>query len=399
MSAADAILHAPNERIVTTSPRETLAEEFRRRGPGRVIAFTGSRSAETNGGIRLLEEAAKQAGRELVRFSQIEPEPTMATVETMCSLIREEKPCAVTALGGGSAMDAAKAACLAAQSGWPLAEHFGVNRYSDRFPEAELDRVICIPTTSGTGSEATPYSNIVDPDRKVKKLIAERLIVPELALLVPELTHTMPASVTRATGCDALAHSIEGFLNIGADKNHPEANDWALESIRLITEYLPRAIATGNDPEARRNMSFAATLGGMVIRFKSTGLPHLCSFSWFGRLAHGIAVAMLLPTSWRYYLGNPAVAERTMQLAPIFPGRNPEEVITSFRDFLDRLGVPKALRECPGITPELLEATAASAGENRMKLELAPRPVPVAESRGILSAILKQAYEGTLQSW
>ena len=88
-----------------------------------------------------------------------------------------------------------------------------------------------------------------------------------------------------------------------------------------------------------------------------------------------------------------------MQLAPIFPGRNPEEVITSFRDFLDRLGVPKALRECPGITPELLEATAASAGENRMKLELAPRPVPVAESRGILSAILKQAYEGTLQSW
>ena len=146
-------------------------------------------------------------------------------------------------------------------------------------------------------------------------------------------------------------------------------------------------------------MARAATLGGMVIRFKSTGLPHLCSFSWFGRLAHGIAVAMLLPASWRYYLGNPAVAERTMQLAPIFPGRNPEEVITSFRDFLDRLGVPKALRECPGITPELLEATAASAGENRMKLELAPRPVPVAESRGILSAILKQAYEGTLQSW
>lgn len=260
-----------------------------------MLVFTGRHSADANGGRRFIEQAALEAGRETVRFSDIEAEPAIGTIEKMTALIRQEKPAAVIALGGGSAMDAAKAAYLSAQSGWPLAEHFGVNRYSERCPDAAADRVICIPTTSGTGSEATPYSNIVDPAQQVKKLIAERLIVPELALLVPELTNSMPETVTRATGCDALAHSIEGFLNVRADRANPDADGWAFESIRLITENLPRAIADGRDETARRNMCIAATLGGMVIRFKPTGLPHLASYSWFGRLEHGIAVAMLLP--------------------------------------------------------------------------------------------------------
>ncbi len=186
-------------------------------------------------------------------------------------------------------------------------------------------------------------------------------------------------------------------MNVGADGNHPAANEWALESIRLITEHLPRAIAAGDDAAARRAMSFAATLGGMVIRFKSTGLPHLASFSWFGRLEHGISVAMLLPACWRYYLGNPAVVARTMQLSPLFPGNTPEEVIASFRHFLDSVGVPAALRACPGITQELLEETARSGAQNKMKLENAPRPVPVAESERILSAILQQTREGDPQ--
>lgn len=132
----------------------------------------------------------------------------------------------------------------------------------------------------------------------------------------------------------------------------------------------------------------------MVIRFKSTGLPHLCSFSWFGRLEHGIAVAMLLPASWSYYLGNPKVAERTMRLADYFPGDEPRGVIASYRRFLDSVGVPGALKDCDGITPELLAATAASGSENRMKLELAPYPVPVSDSERILGGILKQAYLG-----
>ena len=348
-------------------------------------------------GVAGIEKELAKYGADTVWVADDEifaPFRTLPHTAVLCGLIRQEKPAAVIALGGGSAMDAAKAAYLSAQSGWPLAEHFGVNRYSERCPDAAADRVICIPTTSGTGSEATPYSNIVDPAQQVKKLIAERLIVPELALLVPELTNSMPETVTRATGCDALAHSIEGFLNVRADRANPDADGWALESIRLITENLPRAIADGRDETARRNMCIAATLGGMVIRFKPTGLPHLASYSWFGRLEHGIAVAMLLPGCWRYYLGNPSVAERTMRLAGLFPGRTPEEVIASFRRFLDSVGVPGRLSDCSGITPELLAATAQSGPANRMKLESAPRPVPVEESAQILASILEDTWQG-----
>jgi|GEM_PF-506159 len=387
-------LHVPGERVVTADPLGALVAELRKRGPGGVLVCSGRRSADANGGIRFVGRAIEAANREMIRFAEIEAEPALATVETLTRLIRREKPAAVIAVGGGSAMDAAKAAYLAAQSGWKIADHFGVNRWSEACPEANPDRVICIPTTSGTGSEATPYSNIVDFDLGVKKLISEQFIVPELALLVPELTESMPEPVTRATGCDALAHAVEGFLNVGADGSHPEANDWALRAIRLIAANLPAAIADGKNAAARRNMAVAATLAGMVIRFKPTGLPHLASFSWFGRLEHGIAVAMLLPECWRYYLGNPAVAERTMLLTPVFPGKSPEEVIASYRRFLDGIGVPAALRDCPGITPELLAATAKSGAQNRMKLENAPRPVPVEDSERILAEILRKAAAG-----
>lgn len=400
MAAEDLLLQSPGERILFADDwKKELAAVLPTLPAGTLAVFTGRRSLDAGGVWAEFAAVAADAGRKVVRFSDIEAEPCTDTVERMSDFLAAEKPAAVIAVGGGSVMDAAKAALLMRESGMPLGELFGVNRYSSVRPGAKPARVLCIPTTSGTGSEATPYSNIVDRKLGVKKLISEQLIVPETAIVSPLLAAAMPKALTLATGCDALAHSIEGFLNTGADANEPRANAWALESIQLIREALPDAVADGSDRAARRAMSRAATLGGMVIRFKSTGLPHLCSFSWFGRLEHGIAVAMLLPASWNYYLGNPAVAERTMQLASIFPGETPREVIASYRDFLDRLGVPKALRECPGITPELLESTAASAGENRMKLELAPRPVPVAESRGILSAILKQAYEGTLQSW
>ena len=139
-------------------------------------------------------------------------------------------------------------------------------------------------------------------------------------------------------------------------------------------------------------MSLAAALGGMVIRHKSTGLPHRCSFSWFGRIEHGIAAALLLPASWRYYLAEASVAERTMMLREIFPGNSPEEVVASFRSFLTSLGVPEFLAAYPDITPELLRRTAESGRENAMKLELAPRPVPLERSGEILSGILEAAY-------
>ncbi len=395
MEEAEALLRElPGERIrFTGRPWEELGGILAGEPAGPVAVFTGRNSLDSSGGWSGLEREIAVGGRGVFRFREIGAEPDTGTVEAMLAFLRRVRPAIVVAVGGGSVMDAAKAAFLSHQTGLPPAEHFGVEVWSKLHPGADLRRVIAVPTTSGTGSEATPYANIVDRARGVKKLISEPLIIPRCAVISPGLAASMPPAVTRATGCDALAHLIEGFLNVGADRNHPGANRWALTGIRLVRENLEAAIADGANPAARRNMAFAATLGGMVIRFKSTGLPHLCSFSWFGRLEHGLAVALLLPECWRYYLGNPVVASRTMELVGVFPGGDPEEVIGSFRAFLDRVGVPRSLAVCPGITPELLKATAAGAAENRMKLELAPRPVPVEESERILSGILRRSAE------
>ena len=365
-----------------------FAETLRKRGIRRLALFTGGRSAAASGALETVTQAAERAGAAVAHFPGIPPEPEVDCVRRMAAFLTETDPDAVAALGGGSAMDAAKAAFLMHQSGGDVSEFFGSDRAAARYPGRRFDRILALPTTSGTGSEVTCYANIVDRGTGVKKLISDPQIVPDNAFVDPAWAATMPESVTRATGCDALAHLLEGFLNVGQDARQPGANRWALTGIRLLAAWLPRAIEDPT-PEAREAVAAAAVLGGMVIRWKSTGLPHLCSFSWFGRIEHGIAAIMLLPPAWRYYLGNPAVAARTMELRDIFPGATPEEVIASFRNFLTRCGVPEDFSPYPGLTPELFERTAQSAAENPMKLALAPRPVPLEQAASVIREILK----------
>ena len=390
------LMEAPGQRVALCSDTDEAVSALTERlaGSKSAVLFTGRSSAERSGALVAVEQAAKLAKCRIERFGDIEPEPGIPTVEKMRAFLAAHPAETVVAAGGGSVLDAAKAAYLSQQTGEPLSKHFGVDKYSSLHSDADLKRIVAVPTTSGTGSECTAYSNIVDRELAVKKLIAERLIVPDTAVIAPAFTFSMPGSVTLATGCDALAHLVEGLLNVRADGNHPRANEWALAGIRLVKEFLPRALEDPADAEARRGMAVAAALGGMVIRYKSTGLPHLCSFSWFGRIEHGIAAALLLPASWRYYLAESSVAERTMMLKDIFGGADPEQLVTNFRAFLSSVGVPESLAAYPEITPELLRRTAQSGRENPMKLELAPRRVPLDRSGEILSAILEAAYRG-----
>ena len=368
-----------------------FAKLLENRKAEKIVVFSGRHSADKSGAWARFEQAIQHLDLEIMRFKDIEAEPCTETVGKMTAFLKQQMPDEVIALGGGSPIDAAKAAYLEYQTGQSQHDFFGVNKFSSVNPGKKLKKVICFPTTSGTGTEATPYSNIVDHKLKVKKLISEVEIIPEYSFVIPELAVSMPEHVTRATGCDALAHSLEGFLNIGQDSNHPQANKWALESIRLVKDFLPRAIADANDLKAREALSAAATLGGMVIRYKSTGLPHLCSFSWFGRIEHGIAVALLLPSAWKYYIQRAEVAKRTMLLKEIFPGETPAEIISSYQEFLKTCGLPRNLKAFPDITPELLDLTAKSAGQNKMKLDLAPKPVPLENSYEIILEILKRA--------
>lgn len=369
-----------------------IQEVFYQSDTRKIAVFSGGESADRSGAFaELMKKLSILPQIQVVRFNAIKPEPTIETVTQMLEFLKLENPDEVVAIGGGSPLDAAKAAWLVHQAGGSIHDYFGVNRYSAENPQRKLKKIIAIPTTAGTGSEATPYSNIVDQAMQVKKLISETEIIPAYSFVVPEFTFSMPPSVTRATGCDALAHAIEGFLNVGQDQVDSFANARALEAISLIVKHLPVAITDGSNHDARSAMAIAAALAGMVIRHKPTGLPHLCSFSWFEKIEHGIAVVLLLPAAWRYYNESSAVATRTMQLAPIFGGNTPDEVVDGFRSFLSRCGVPDGLKTFPAITEELLRKTANSATQNKMKLELAPRPVPLEQSEQILSDILQKS--------
>ncbi len=372
--------------IFGDNPAPAVGNLVLSQGIKRMVLFTGKHSADADGG-RILGAFFKTLSTndvEIHRFKDIPPEPSTEVVEKMAEFLQTVQPDAVTALGGGSVMDAAKAAWLICRKGGRVQDYFGSNMCTDK--GIECDKIICFPTTSGTGSEVTPYSNIVDSSVGVKKLISDPVIIPSHAFVMPSLAMSMSPEVTRATGCDALAHLLEGFLNVGADSRNPEANRWALTGIKLIADNLEKAI-NSPDKASREAMAAAATLGGMVIRYKSTGLPHLCSFSWYGIIEHGIAVSMLLPGAWRYYQGNPKVAERTMELKEIFHGDTPEEIIASYQELITRCGVPASIKDVPGLTDEVLERTARSAGENPMKLALAPRPVKAEEAYSVITGL------------
>ncbi len=360
--------------------------------PRTIVVFTGRNSADITGAWQQLSQALVHRNQNIYRFSDIEPEPCIDTVNKMVEFLKTRSPDEVIAVGGGSVLDAAKAAWAVYQSGIKLENLFGVDKISGTAPAVKLKKVICIPTTSGTGSEATPYSNIVDYANSVKRLIADPELIPEYSFLIPDLTVFMPEHVTVATACDAMAHSLEGFLNVRQDAAHPSANNWALQSVKLVVENLPHVLQEPENIEARTALAVASCLGGMVIRYKSTGLPHLCSFSWFGRIEHGIAVSILLPHALDYYSQSTEVSQRVMKLQNIFPGDSPSAIISSYRKFLSKCGVPVSLKVFTDITEELLDATAKSAGQNKMKLELAPKPVPLENSYEILSKILRSAF-------
>ncbi len=324
----------------------------------------------------------------------IPAEPDLDDVARIREAIEQSGSSEVVAIGGGSVIDAAKAAWIAHQTGLDVSELFGSGRISEKFPGKEFKRIIAVPTTAGTGSEVTPYSNIVDRAAGVKRLIADKQIVPRMALIDPYYGRSMPDSLTAATALDALTHNIESMLNTGAPETKFATNQNAVCAVRLIVGNLPLVFRDPNDVNVRERLCAAATIGGMQIADRPTSLPHLGSFSFYGKVPHGIAAAMLLPPFWRYYLAEKAVAERTMLLAGVFPSeapqKTPDDVVNAAAAFIAQYaGVPK-LSALSCFNAAMVDKIAADAVKNPMKLASAPRPVPAESAAKIISGILKK---------
>lgn len=233
------------------------------------------------------------AGVPLTVFSEIKGNPTGRNVSDGVAVFRAHGCDGVIAFGGGSALDAGKAIALMVGQTHPIWEFEDVGDNYLKVNTRGMVPVIAVPTTAGTGSEVGRSSVITDEEAKLKKIIFHPRMLPEIVLLDPELTLGLPAPITAATGMDALSHNLEAFC---ANNFHPMAEGIALEGMRLINVYLPRAVADGNDLEARMQMLVASSMGATAFQ-RGLGAMHALAHP-LGALYdkhHGLLNAILMP--------------------------------------------------------------------------------------------------------
>ncbi|WP_039864817.1 bifunctional acetaldehyde-CoA/alcohol dehydrogenase [Holdemania filiformis] len=239
-------------------------------------------------------------------FCDVEPDPSIQTVKKGLSQMQAFRPDTIIAIGGGSSMDAAKGM-------WLFYEQPDVNfddlkqKFMDirkrafRYPElGKKSKLVCIPTTSGTGSEVTPFAVITDKEENKKYPLTDYSLTPTVAIVDPALTMSLPASITADTGMDVLTHATEAYVSTLASDF---TDGLALQAIKMVFEYLPRAVANGkNDPEAREKMHNAATLAGMAFANAFLGMNHSLAHKIGAEfhVPHGRTNAILLPYVIRY---------------------------------------------------------------------------------------------------
>ncbi|HTV10070.1 MAG TPA: iron-containing alcohol dehydrogenase [Candidatus Aquilonibacter sp.] len=221
-------------------------------------------------------------------------EPTIDAFNTALARARGFDPTCVLGVGGGSALDLAKLIAAFTRSDQRIEEVFGIGLLDSR-----NCGLVCVPTTSGTGSEVSPNAILLDEAEQLKKGVISPHLVPDAALVDPELTRSVPPTVTAYTGLDALTHCVEAYTN---KVSHAMVDLYALEGVRLCARFLARAVANGEDVEAREGMSLASLYGGLCLGPVNTAAVHALAYPLGGEfhLPHGLSNAVLLPAVFRF---------------------------------------------------------------------------------------------------
>ncbi|MFS1523061.1 iron-containing alcohol dehydrogenase [Microbulbifer sp. 2304DJ12-6] len=288
------------------------------------------------------------SGLSLEIFSAIKGNPNSDNIECGVELLREKKCDGVIAFGGGSAIDAGKAIALMAGQSRPIWDFEDVGENYRRVDTNGMLPVIAVPTTAGTGSEVGRVAVITDEKAHIKRLIFHPELLPDIVILDAELTLSLPPGITAATGMDALSHHLESYCS---PMYHPMAEGIALEGMRLVKEYLPRAYTIGTDLAARQQMLVAASMGATAFQ-RGLGAIHALAHP-LGALHdkhHGLLNAVLIP--YVLVANRPAIEAPMARLARYLQlvGKTAsasgfESVLTWILGLRKQLGIPHNLAD------------------------------------------------------
>lgn len=275
----------PHYVVTGDNALEGAAKYFEKMGK-KALIISGTVTSKSES-FAELEAALDKAGVAHAVFTDIHGEPTDVTVNAAVEAYRENGCDCFAAIGGGSALDTMKAAAVLAAKGGKIADYMG------KLIEGELPFMAAIPTTAGTGSEATRFTVITDTATDIKMLINGAPLIPDLAIIDPKYTVSAPKGITAATGLDALTHAIESYTS---KKAQPLTDTVAMSAVKRIFKYLPAAYKDGSDLTARGEMSVAALEAGIAINNASVTIVHGMSrpIGANFHVPHGISNAMLL---------------------------------------------------------------------------------------------------------
>ena len=361
-----------------------LPDQLRRAGAGRVLVVTDSGVAAC-GALEQVEALLRDAGISYGTYTGVVPEPPSPSVDACAEAIRADGADVVVGLGGGSAMDTSQIAACLVTNGGTTEDWLGVEVL-----EKPGIPTISVPTTAGTASELTGNAVIVLADRSNKMAVVSPYIYPRAAVVDPALTDTVPPEVTAATGMDAFCHATESFISVKAT---PHTRLYAIEAMRRVVEFLPRAVADGGDTEARDELAYACVMAGYTLANAGTIIVHAMAHAigaW-AKIPHGVANTLcLLPVMGFCAERVPALvggmAEPLGAANGAGDANRAQAAVDAMRQLIDAVGLSTRLSDA-GVPRAWLPEVARITHGTRRLMDQSPAQPTEAELVAMLEAV------------
>lgn len=353
---------------------------------GKTVLLLSDRGVAGSGILEPIAEACKKTAGQMVEYYESPTEPSEDDAASLAERFRASKVDVIVAVGGGSVLDMAKILAVLIGSSVSVGDLF-----DGKLPESRETALYMVPTTSGTGAEATPNSILYRPSLKLKVGIVCGLFIADKIILDPELTLGLPPAVTASTGLDALCHAIECLVS---NKANPLSDVLAVEATRLIFANLRTAYSNGMDVEARANMLLASFYAGVCIACSGTNIVHALSYPLGGRyrIPHGVSNAVLLAPAMAF--NRDVSAAKLARTAPFVQGYSAgmtdvdaaDLVLAELAALTRDVGIPGKLTDL-GIPREELGVVVEDAFKVRRLLDNNPREVGVEDIRAIYESL------------